>query len=290
RLLAILGILLWVLATAYGCSMPAESDPKATVPSDHDVAYDGSLHKRGADDPYGPAGWCADPRCHHVDLEGGWSLIGTTLDSLEDEYAPSCYQCHGVLWRTRLPERLAVLTPTTGDVWRHGTSRAIEWWGPPGDSIEVLLYRGGRPIATLQRVAPSEGVSRIEVVDPSWEPGNDYSVAVRDAEGRSAFGATFAICSESTPTIHRPNATTVLTWGDELVVSWDCAAGIVVDIFLLQNGRRIDNVRRGAGNTGTLLRRFPDTWGAGNDYQIELVDGEGSHTRSQRFRIASLTR
>ncbi|MEZ4650042.1 MAG: hypothetical protein R3E97_14885 [Candidatus Eisenbacteria bacterium] len=278
---------LFTLTTACGCATPAESDPKATVPADHDIAYDGALHKDGADDPYGPTGWCADPRCHHVDLEGGWSLVGSTHDSLEDDFAPSCFQCHGALWETRDPERTEILTPTTGDVWRHGTSRAIEWWGPPSDSAEVVLYQGSRPVETIASGVASSSVVRIALVRPSWEPGDGYWIRIRDGEGQTAVGATFAICSGSAPSILRPDSATVLTWGDELVVSWDCAAGVVVDLFLLRNGQRIDTVRRGTGNTGSLLRPLPSAWEAGDGYQIELVDGEGNRARSGSFRIVS---
>ncbi|MCA9755968.1 MAG: hypothetical protein KDA27_09215 [Candidatus Eisenbacteria bacterium] len=283
-------LLPYLLSIGLGCSTPAESDPKDTVPSDHDVSYDGALHKPGGDDPYAPAAWCADPRCHHVDLEGGWSLIGPTHDALEHDFAPSCYQCHGVLWQTRYPDAIHVLTPTSGDVWRHGTSRAVEWWGPLTDSVQVSLYRGSRRLEVLRNGSFSGGVIRIEEVSPSWGSGDGFWVQVKDSENRVGIGATFQICAAHRPSILLPDASTVLAWGDELLVTWDCAAGVVIDLFVLREGNRVGVLRMSAGNTGSLIRLVPDLWGTGDQYQVELVDGEGNHALSESFRIAATSR
>lgn len=72
---------------------------KFGVPVDHTELQHGALHKPNMEYPYA-FDWstneinCASSRCHHEDLKGGRARVNGKFYS-----APSCYQCHGKLWK-----------------------------------------------------------------------------------------------------------------------------------------------------------------------------------------------
>ena len=71
----------------------------ANLPADHTNLKGYAYHKRGSDYPFGYDSVssdlrCAGTKCHHADLKGGIAKVDNVW-----YVAPSCYQCHGKLWK-----------------------------------------------------------------------------------------------------------------------------------------------------------------------------------------------
>ena len=269
------------------CNRPVTWNEKSDLPSDHVVSLDGVSHKRGYDDPYETGNWCADARCHHANLRGGFALAEIDdVDGLEPAATPSCYQCHGKIWRDRWPEFVEVLQPSASVVWPTGASRLIEWWGPPAESYSVGLFKGEEEVAVLAAMEPRDGVFRVDAVETGWGSGNNFRIQVEDNEGNVGLSPPFSICSpDKIQNVYSPDRDTVVSQSGELFVFWECAAGVVVDIFLHRNGEFVDWVRRGTGNTGAMGRVVSSTWGTGTGFRILLVDEDGNRGFSQEFEI-----
>lgn len=285
----IVGVVGCIVLSASGlaCAPPTTSDEKRGLPADHTDRIQGVLHKPGALDPYHYGNWCADPRCHHVDLKGGYARADIEPGhGLEAAATPSCFQCHGKLWREEWPPFIRVLEPNAFAVWPQGRARRIEWWAPPAEAVSVSLYRDGAEIARLEEMGQADGVLPIDRVRTEWGVGASYQVRIEDSEGRVGMGRPFAICPpDQIPFVSYPEQTTIFAHGGEFETRWSCAAGVVVDIYLYRDADLIDTVRLGAGNTGGMRRPFPASWGTGEGYRVRVVDEEGNAAFSASFRI-----
>lgn len=278
-------LLVALLALTPGCDV-VTPEGKDSLPTDHVVEIGGAYHKHDPTEPYRAPGHCAAYGCHHANLQGGWARI---IDSRTHETriteSPSCYQCHDRLWNERYPELIEILYPTSDVVWHHGTSRPIEWWGPRTDSVAIYLYADFMLVDTLLTMRPSDGVTRIDAVDPAWGTGRDYRVRIVQSSGHQTFGEVFSICEEPGVIVTRPAPGTVVLHGESLNVEWQCAAGVTVDIFIHATDGYLDVYQRGAGNGGFAGRLVPASWGSGTGYRIQVVDAEGASGFSEAFEI-----
>jgi hypothetical protein len=265
---------------------------KDRLPPGHDILLGDALHRDDPSEPYLAPGRCATYGCHHVDLRGGWArYTDPETGERRDTRSPSCYQCHGRLWNTRYPEIIEVFHPTSGVVWRHGTSREIEWWGPAADSAALFLTRDFMPIDTLRTMHPTEGVARIDSVESAWGTGDTYRVQIVQSSGDLRFSQAFSICGpDDAVLVTRPASGEVVMQGEDMRVEWRCASGTTVDIFIHRDGERLDTFRRDAGNSGYAERPFPASWGTGTGYRIRVVDTEGITGTSEPFEIRAAPR
>ena len=284
-ILPILAVLIAILVMS--CVSPTTSDDKIGLPDDHVEQIDGVLHKRGAAEPYDYRNWCADPRCHHINLRGGYARAQIDGDGgLVAAATPSCYQCHGKLWQEAYPSFIRVLVPNAFTVWPQGASPRVEWWGPPAKTFRASLVRGGAEVAVLQQSMPSDGVVDIEGVRTEWGTGTGFQVRIEDDVGMVGMGRPFSICPpDKIPFISYPDSSSVFTHGQEFESRWECAAGVAVDLMLYRGSRLVDTIRRSAGNTGVLRRPFPSSWGTGDDFRVRIIDEDGNHTFSEPFTI-----
>jgi hypothetical protein len=280
-------LMLIVPLLSAGCGILEPSDPKPPVPYDHTESLDGAFHKPGASEPYEGRSSCYTYQCHHVNLQGGWSLVRYEAEGeLRETSAPSCYQCHALNWQVRWPERIEVLYPDGSVVWNHGGSRFVEWWAPPADSTAVYLFKGGESVAVIREMSPADGVVRVDSIPASWGTGSDFQIRVVDNTGKIGFGQRFQICnSGDSVCVTHPDTSTVFTQGGEMSVEWSCAAGVTVDIEIYDGADYLDVFRKDAGNTGYSSRTFPEAWGVGDRYRLRVIDAKGHDGFSARFRI-----
>lgn len=278
-------LVLAVVLTIAGCEL-VSPNVKDRLPLGHRVRLGNTLHKYDPKEPYLGPGHCATFGCHHVNLRGGWAryVDPETGDTVETR-APSCYQCHDRLWNTRYPEITEIYQPTSDVVWRHGTSRAVEWWGPETDSTAVYLTDDFFVVDTLFAMGPSDGVVRIDSVRAAWGTGDLYRVEVVQSSGADRIGQTFSICADDGVLVTRPTSDDIVRQGDVMRVEWRCAAGTTVDIDIYHDDERLDTFRRDAGNGGYAERPFPDAWGTGTGYRMRVVDMEGAEGFSEPFEI-----
>jgi hypothetical protein len=220
-------------------------------------------------------------------LEGGWARYvdpetGVTIETR----SPSCYQCHGEIWNTRYPEFIEVYQPTSDVVWRHGSSRVIEWWGPRTDSAAVYLTDDFLVVDTLKAMGPTNGIVRLDSVETAWGTGELYRVYIAQSSGGDRLGQAFSICEAGGGVIvTKPSQGEIVLQGETLRVEWRCAAGTTVDIFIHDGDERLDSFRLDAGNGGYAERVFPASWGTGTNYRIQVVDAEGVMGFSATFEI-----
>ncbi len=162
----------------------------------------------------------------------------------------------------------------------------LEWWAEPAESWTATLLEGSTVVAELAQSVSAEGVIRIDHVNADWGVGSDYRVRLESAGGSTATSRSFSICaSGSGPEVTAPNGSTDVVSGQEFVVQWNCASGVVIDAFLQKDGVHIASVRDGAGNTGVLRRTVSPSWGTGSGYRIEIVDEEGNVGTGEEFTI-----
>jgi hypothetical protein len=183
-----------------GCVFPLASDEKPPLVPDHTEDNGGALHKPGYETPYAAAATCYTFECHHADLRGGWAQAESGLTSgRTTRRSPSCYQCHGVLWRVPTFSSIEVQTPLASTVWRHGRSAPIEWIGPPAATTTIRLIRDDfpSPLDTLAtwELTGSDGVTRVDEILPAWGVGSGYFVLVEDGT-RVGQSGTFTIEGE----------------------------------------------------------------------------------------------
>jgi len=91
--------IIFFLTQMQGCDDFFPTQAKGSLPKDHTLRIKSAVHKPGREYPFGFDSVlkdynCAGRRCHHTDLQGGTAKI----DDLWT-VAPSCYQCHGKLWK-----------------------------------------------------------------------------------------------------------------------------------------------------------------------------------------------
>ena len=259
---------------------------KPVVPADHTESKGGALHTPDSGDPFPGGGNCIDYKCHHANLEGGWALVERADGEIQQTTAPSCFQCHGVLWNVRYPETIRILYPIPNAVWEQGASRPIEWWAPPARAFSVDLVQADTLVGSILESGRSDGVLRVDPIRASWGTGGGFRIQVTDEAGHSALSPSFSICEPgSGVVVTRPSEGTVFERGGSIEVEWYCAAGVTVDIFVFQHGDSIDVFRASAGNSGFESRQIPQRWGSGDGYQIMIRDPEGRSGSSEEFQL-----
>lgn len=273
------------LAVMSGTGCDVLEGGKPVVPSDHTQSLDGALHPPGSEDPYLGGGNCTDYRCHHADLKGGWSMLDLPDGHRLQTYAPSCYQCHGVVWNVRYPVTIRVLYPDPNALWEHGSSRFIEWWAPTSSLHIIELMRDGSIVTEIVETR-APGVVRIESIPASWGSGGGFRIRIRDEEGRSSVSPLFSICEAGAGiSVTHPLAGSAFERGGTIEALWSCAAGVSVDILVFQDGKPLDVFKDSAANTGFASRPIPMRWGTGTGYRLMIRDGEERTGLSGEFEI-----
>lgn len=140
----------------------------------------------------------------------------------------------------QLCETIEVTSPTESTVWKHGRGGVrIAWEECCCDSVSISLYAGESPVQILTSASPDTGVYvRRAVVNPSWEPGEDYRIRVESSDGSFGYSPFFEIEADSLEsiTVRKPDSSTRWYNGQQFVnLSWRGAEGDSVKVDLYVN-------------------------------------------------------
>jgi len=145
--------------------------------------------------------------------------------------------------------------------------------------------RDGNVVTTIMETR-APGVLRIESIPSSWGRGGGFRIRIRDEDGRSSVSPMFSICEAGAGvSVTHPLAGSTFERGGTIETQWSCAAGISVDILVLQDGNPLDIFKDSAANTGFASRTVPTRWGTGTGYRLMIRDGEGRTGLSEEFEL-----
>jgi len=184
-----------------------------------------------------------------------------------------------------VPASVTVTSPNGGETCYAGSIQPLAWTytGSPGDTVKILLVKGGKTVRTIAKSASigQNGMgSRTWKVPANQEPGDDYKIKIVSTSNSACTDVSDRVFSIKAPgplTLVAPNGGETWQVGSKYTIRWISTVDIgwTVKLELLEGEQVVKTIVKSmAANSfgnGALTWKVPKDMMYGSNYRIRVT-------------------